>query len=173
MYEHLNNIYTSYRSLHGSSNSYFRWQRVWPWELRKKWYTKVLVDPQVQCSVRTSGSEPYWHGLYQEASITRHNGYAWYLLSFSYFLFSPHISLSSIDIAHHLPPSDIKVGRRSPIPNEFARKELKLTHTVQGHRDRISAVCYLSDHGLLITASADASIKMYLKMGKYLKYLTL
>jgi hypothetical protein len=52
--------------------------------------------------------------------------------------------LTIVDILSHLPPSDVKVGTRSPIPSEFSRKELRLAHTLQGHRDRISALCYLS-----------------------------
>lgn len=65
------------------------------------------------------------------------------------------------DIAQYLPPSDVNVGTRSPVPNEFSRKELKLSQTLQGHRDRISAVCFLSSEMLLCTASADATIRIF------------
>eukprot|EP00026_Physarum_polycephalum_P001004 Phypoly_transcript_01005.p1 GENE.Phypoly_transcript_01005~~Phypoly_transcript_01005.p1 ORF type:complete len:1229 (+),score=198.16 Phypoly_transcript_01005:490-3687(+) len=65
------------------------------------------------------------------------------------------------DILPHLPPSDVKVGMRSTTPSEYTRKELKLVHTLQGHRDRISALCYLKAEGLVCTASADATIKVF------------
>lgn len=67
------------------------------------------------------------------------------------------------DIASSLPPSPVglRVGSRSLAPYDMQGKELKAVHTVQAHRDRVSAVCVLPDGVTLCSASADCTIKVY------------